>query len=301
MTGIIPTDGDLEHAATAAIRKATAGWLIRQRSPQTRAAYQAAVEGWAQWCADRDIDPVSPGRQDCAAWVTWALEHRGWSPSTVSMRSSAIRGWHRELALEGLRLNTDPWVGVRLPKPGPGGLATIPTDNDVRRLLEVARTKTTPAETAIALMATMGLRATEAGMASGRNVQQTPFGRVLAVNGKGGKIALIPLTSTVERAVARVGWPGDKLVGRDRVNADTPRQRVYGWLRRCAAEAEVTLAPLNHSLRHWFVTSGLREGVPLHVMQGSARHADPATTQRYNALRDSLENHAAHTVDRLLE
>jgi integrase/recombinase XerC len=117
------------------------------------------------------------------------------------------------------------------------------------------------------------------------------------VAGKGGKRALLPITPVVRRAVERVGWPGDRLSPGMSINR--ARQRAYVWVQTAAKRAKVDMHP--HQLRHWFVTSGLREGVPLHVMQDSARHSDPATTQRYNRLRNQIEDHAAHTVGALLE
>jgi integrase/recombinase XerD len=44
------------------------------------------------------------------------------------------------------------------------------------------------------------------------------------------------------------------------------------------------------------VTAALASGAPLHVVQDSAGHADPRTTQRYNRARHSLDGHATYAV-----
>ena len=51
-----------------------------------------------------------------------------------------------------------------------------------------------------------------------------------------------------------------------------------------------------HSFRHAFVTNALLSGVPLHIVQDGAGHADPRTTQRYNRRRNALDAHATYAV-----
>jgi site-specific recombinase XerD len=289
--------GTVEDARVAAIRHATIGWLLRQRSPQTRVAYDRAIQQWVGFATTYSVDPVNPGRQDIGAWIAWSRQ-QGHSPATIKQRAAAIRGWHRELMLEGLRPNTDPWIGVTLPAVAGQAPVRQLTDEQVRALLVAARTMSSPAETAIAMMASMGMRASETGTATGAQVQPTPWGDCLAVVGKGEKRALLPITEVVAQAAARVGWPGDDLSEYIPAIPDRARKRVWAWVGAVGKRAGVPCNP--HALRHWFVTAGLREGVPLHVMQDSARHSDPSTTQRYNRLRDQIADHAAHTVGALL-
>lgn len=44
------------------------------------------------------------------------------------------------------------------------------------------------------------------------------------------------------------------------------------------------------------MTLALDVGVPLHVVQTGAGHADPRTTQRYNAKRFALDGHATYQI-----
>lgn len=289
--------GTVEDARLAAIRHATIGWLLRCRSPQTRITYERAIREWAAWADKHGIDAVNPGRQDLGAWIAWHT-HAGRSAATIKQRAAAIRGWHKELMLEGLRPNVDPWIGINMPVVAGHAPTRQLSDDDVRRLLDAARQMKTPAETAIAMMASMGMRASETGTATGAQVQPTPWGDCLAVVGKGNKRALLPVTEVVAMAAARVGWPGDDLAEFVPAIPDRARKRVWAWVGAAGKRAGVPVNP--HALRHWFVTAGLREGVPLHVMQDSARHSDPSTTQRYNRLRNQIADHAAHTVGALL-
>jgi site-specific recombinase XerD len=51
-----------------------------------------------------------------------------------------------------------------------------------------------------------------------------------------------------------------------------------------------------HMLRASSVTNALVAGVPLHIVQAMANHADPKTTHRYYRAANNLDTHAAYTL-----
>lgn len=291
--------GDLESERTVALRRAWAGWLAGHRSPNTREAYARAVKAWTTWAESAGVDPYEPQRFEAAAWVTWQLEIEHAAPDSVRQRVSAVRGWHNELSLCALRENRDPWYGIKLPHAAPIAAAHLSVD-DVKRLLDAARWSTRcPAETAIAAMATMGLRASEIGNVTGTELQQTPWGPCLLIIGKGARKALVPAPPIVLRAADRVGWPAQKVAHQPGWTVNQGRRRVYRWVAEVAKRAGVKAHP--HQLRHFFVTTALEAGVDLHRVQRSARHADPKQTIAYDRLRQDISGHATFAVAPLLE
>lgn len=83
-----------------------------------------------------------------------------------------------------------------------------------------------------------------------------------------------------------------------RTGARLDRATAFRMVRRLAAAAGIDQAGRVglHSLRHTFVTSALEAGVPLHIVQDAARHADPRTTRRYDRARNNLDQHATYAV-----
>jgi len=291
--------GTLEARRTEQIRIATIGWLLNQRSPHTRRAYQGDLKAWMTWCDEHRIDPTTPTRHEVAAWIVWMRDRQGLGNQTIRRRSSAIKSWHRELTLEALRPNEDCHAGIKRPAANTVSTTVLLTDGQVQALLDAARTLNTPAETAVAMMATMGLRASSAGHASASHVQGSPFGPLLMVTAKGDKTMLMPIPQVVSDAVARVGWPGADLPEFVPYQPSRAYRRVDGWVRRAA-----TIAGIDgfhcHQLRHWYATVALREGVSERHVQDAMGHASMDTTRRYDRLRQSLTDHATHTVSGLL-
>lgn len=271
------------------VRRATAGWLLGQRSTNTRNAYQRGIERWIDWAGTVGVDPLEPARHEITAWI--ADLGRTYGPETVKQRITALRGWLHELTLSGVRSNFDPTAGVKLPhRDHQPRIVAISTD-DVRTCLAAARELKSPAETVIALLATMGLRAAEAGRLSGVEVQPTPWGDTVLVERKGGHKVLVPLSPTVRAAADRVGWPNRDPDGWGDVLESRWRNIAYKHVSVVAKRTGLRVHP--HAFRHWYVTTLLDNGVPLHEVQDAAGHASPETTRGYDRLRGQLRTVAS--------
>lgn len=293
-------DAEVLEQKVEAIRKATNGWLIGQRSQNTRKAYTNALRVWMRWCDEHHVDPANPTAHEVGAWVTWMAEVRKYSPDTMRQHMGAVKGWHTELTLEGLRPNTDVHGRVNRPPATTVSSTRLLTDTEVRRLIDASRKRRTPAETAILMMATMGLRASEAGSVTGEEIQESALGTLMRVTGKGGKVAVVPVPEVVLAAAKRVGWPGHDLHLFIPAMADRPYRRVVQWCSTVAKDAGIVdFHP--HMLRHWFITTALREGVAERHVQDSARHSSMDTTRRYDRLQNQVANHATWTVAGLIE
>ena len=71
-------------------------------------------------------------------------------------------------------------------------------------------------------------------------------------------------------------------------------------LQSIAKKARVSRHVHARLFRHGAVTTALASGVPLHLVQDFARHADPRTTRRYDSHRASLANPAPHVLAAML-
>jgi integrase len=107
----------------------------------------------------------------------------------------------------------------------------------------------------------------------------------------------IPITPPLARLLAPVEQgPKGKLVA---LNREGKPWGQYGLAR--AFERVRNRAGLDgwsvYSLRHYAITSWLRAGVPVHVVQRMAGHSNLATTQRYiHHLKEDLEDAARRLV-----
>lgn len=304
MTDIVTsTGGDLIDHHDEQVRRITAGWLIGQRSSHTRQVYQRGIRTWIAWCRERGIDPVNPQRQEVQAWITHMREIAGHSPATVRVYHAAVKGWHTELSVEGARQPLDVHYRLRLPTKTETADTRLLSDLEVRGLIIASRTLPSPAETAVCMMATMGMRATEVGRAHAGMVEPSPYGPLLRSTGKGGKVTIRPVPKLVQQAARRVRWPGWDLVevpGRDNWSDERVYQRVRRWTDRVGELAQVPdFHP--HMLRHWWISRALQLGVEERHVQAGAGHASFDTTARYNRANDDLEHHPTHTIVTLFD
>jgi integrase/recombinase XerD len=289
--------GDLIGHLDEVVRRATTGWLIGQRSPHTRRAYTRVIRQWIGWCDSHRVDPVNPARQHVVAYIA-TLEGSGYAPATIRQAHAALKSWHTELAVEGARAPVDVHHRVRAPRLTGSAAHRLLEDWEVRAMLAAARALDTPAETCVAMMATMGLRAAETGTVGAHCLDRSPWGPVVRIVGKGGVAAVIPVPAIVEAAAARHGWP-DPTGAASRTD-DTVYRRVRRWTAAAADVAGVD-GYHPHMLRTWFISRALQLGVPSDVVQASARHASFDTTAVYARNLDRLEHHATRTVAGLVE
>ena len=168
--------------------------------------------------------------------------------------------------------------------------------DQLRAVLRVAEADGPRSHALVCLLGLNGLRVSEAVAADAAALGWERGHRTLRVVGKGGKVATVPLAPRTAAAVADV--LGDRESGPvlpTRTGKPMDRHAAWKVVRRLARSAGITdVSP--HRFRHAFVTNALEAGVPLHVVQDGARHADPRTTQRYNRRRQALDAHATYAV-----
>lgn len=282
------------------LRMIVAGYLAGY-SGLTRSAYASDIRDWAAWCQAAGLDPLEARRGHVELYLRTLEEQREHKASTLSRRVSTLNGLYGYAVVEGY-LERNPVTHVRRPRVS-GESPTLGLDRDemIRYLAAAARAR--PAEHAlICLLAVNGLRVSEACNASIEDLEESRGHLVLRIVGKGNKPAAVPLARRAHAAVtAAIGGRRAGPVLLDEAGGRLSRHQAYRIVVRLTRAIGVEKRIHPHSLRHSFVTAALDAGVPLHIVQDAARHADPRTTQKYNRARHRLDDHATYAVDDFLE
>lgn len=277
-----------------------AAWLLAYGSARTRDAYGRAWRAWDAWCAGHGLDPWHATRGHVDAW-TRELEAAGYAPATVALRLTAIGSAYR-YAVENGDLAANPVQHVRRPKP-PNESPTLGLDRAQAQAMLTTAAEGHPRDLAlVALLLLNGLRVSEATGATVEDLTTVRGHRVLTIRGKGSKVRRAPLAPRTVAAIER--HVRDRTTGplvESYAGTHLTRSGAARIVRRVAMAAGVDERISPHSLRHTFVTLALEAGVPLHVVQDGAGHADPRTTRRYDRARHSLDGHSTYALTAWLD
>lgn len=280
---------------------AIAGWLARY-SGLTADAYRTTMRIFLEWCVTQGVRPLELKRPHIELFLRHCETERGNQPQTIETKLGALRSFYTS-AVEDEYLTANPAHYVKAPKwqRDESKLVAL-RRREAFRLLDAAKASTPCEEALITLLLVLGLRNHEARGIRIEDIAQRVDGlHVLSMVGKGRKEASIPLPVPVMRSLRRA--IGDRTEGQV-LEADWPRAsgplskyQVSRAVERVAERAGLGHLGIHpHALRHAHVTVALDLGIPLHLVQASARHVDPRTTIGYQRQLDSLDKHAVHTM-----
>lgn len=304
------------HDADDELRRMTAGWLLAQRSNNTRLAYQRDVLGigtngkpaimsvpcWLAWCEERDLHPLDARRAHVDAYGR-SLEAAGSSPATVARKLSAISSWYDYLVIEEVA-ERNPAKAATRPEISRDVSNTVGlTQAEADRLIAAADEDGLRSSALIRMLLFNGVRVSVATDSRMKALGYDQGHRTITLRLKGGRTVKAPIVAPVLDALDAYHADRGTLAPEDLIFV-TSRGRAldepYVWrlVRRLARRAEIAAHDeLNpHGLRHAFATLALSLGVPLVVVQDAMGHLDPRTTQRYNRARHLLDNHPAHKL-----
>jgi integrase/recombinase XerD len=272
-------------------------------SGSTRAAYAHDMRHWFGFCADHGLDPLRARREHVDGYARHLIEVEGRSPSTTARRLAALSGFYQR-AVDEEAVATNPVRRVRRPKVGTDSPSTGLTRDELSALIEAAQDDGAPRMALVLLLALNGLRVSEALGTDVGDLGTERGHRTLRVHRKGGRYATIPLAPKTAMAIDAMldgRTEGPLFITRtgQRMTRSGAWQVLRKLARRALPQKAHKVSP--HSLRHTFVTLALDAGVPLHVVQDNAGHADPRTTRRYDRARHNLDKHATYTLEGLVE
>lgn len=262
-------------------------------SPRTVAAYRRDIASLARWCEEpeRAIVPAALTRTTLRRYLADHLADH--APSSTGRALAAARHFLRFLVRRG-ELAASPADGLRAPR-APRALPPHLSVDGVEALLDgVDRDDERLRHRDRALFEVLygcGLRVSEC---VGMDVDDVDLGaHRVRVAGKGGKERIVPLTPTIEAALA--AWltcraslePPPEAATALWLNHRGRRLTARGvdWLLRqalCRAGLDDRMGP--HGLRHSLATHLLAGGAELRVIQELLGHASVRTTQRYTHL-----------------
>lgn len=306
-----------------ALERALHGYLAHLRverglSPNTLAAYERDLQRYISYLRGLGLsEPQLVGRSQVAGFLealrTGTDGARPLAASSASRAVTAVRGWHRFMAEEGIAPE-DPSATVRPPQPG-RRLPKALSIEEVRRLLEAADVDDSPVclrdRALLELLYATGARISEA---VGLVVDDLdPDSGVLRLLGKGRKERMVPMGAFAWKALEAYlvrGRPALASRGRgvpevflNTLGRPLSRQSAWAVLQAAAQRAglsaqertqeegtgERRISP--HTLRHSFATHLLAGGADVRVVQEMLGHASVTTTQIYTRV----------TVDHLRE
>jgi integrase/recombinase XerD len=275
-------------------------WLEveRGRSPRTLASYRRDLAAYEATLAERGESMATAAPPDVAAHL--AALRRAHSAASVARALSSIRGFHRFLVEDGLRVD-DPTLDVP-PVSVTDLLPKALTEEETERLLG-AVVGTGPAvlrdRALLEVLYGTGARVSEVvglnlgDVAEAVEADGLPLIRVL---GKGDKERVVPLGRPARRALAEwlsgAGRPHLVPPGwRRRTDADAvflnarggrlTRVGAFGVVKKYATRVGLAERVSPHVLRHSCATHMLGRGADVRVVQELLGHASVATTQRY--------------------
>ncbi len=262
----------------------------RGSSPRTVEAYERDLRDYLAFLKGQGISDADCVRRDDVAAYEADLMERGYAPTSVKRRISAVRGFHRFLVKEG-HACANPADTLVLPKV-PETLPDVLSIDQMNALLSVPHERTPAALRNQALLEVLygcGLRASEA---VGLDVTDLLFEEgYVRVTGKGNKERIAPVSGAAVAALEDYLENGREelrgthaaLTGAVFLNARggrLTRQSVHAIVARAGQDIGVrNLHP--HTLRHSFATHMLEGGADLRVIQEILGHADISTTQIY--------------------
>jgi integrase/recombinase XerD len=245
----------LGHMTTTSVddvvlRLAASAYLGRYTGT-SRVHSEADLRIYLAWCAERDLAPLTVGRQQVELYVRWMQEVRRFKPSTVSRRMAVVTGFSRTSVIDAV-LEHSPAEYVRRPR--------VPNESPVLGLshlqfeavLAAARESTNRFDFAlVAMLGLLGLRISEASGTDVNDIGEEHGHRVLLVHGKGGKQTLIPLPPAVGRALDQA--VGDRLAGPILLNRRDRRMDRHCATRRLHNLAQTAIVRLPRLHPHLLV------------------------------------------------
>lgn len=232
---------------------------------------------------------IQPLHIDACGIVDWMAGHEEWSDSTACTYTSYLAAWFKWLQLTDRRID-NPMVKIgtpRVPEREPRPVS----DADVTRLLQTRMWTSTRRMILIALLA--GLRVHEIAKIRGEDVDLDA--RLLWVKGKGRKLKSVPLHPMLVELASEMPAGGWWFPMRGHEGEHVLSKSVSDIIGRTMRRAGVRGTP--HSLRHWYATTLLDNGVDIRIVQELMRHKSLATTQIYTQVSTARRKEAIATLD----
>ena len=266
----------------------------RGLSRNTLAAYKADLAKYAAFLERSNIDSLTASQLHLEEFSN-QLTSASLKASSRARILAAVRGFHKFLALEGIR-DDDPTSRLRPPKL-PSRLPKALSQEQVLRLLEAAGPE--PDDEAadkirlrdratVELMYSSGARVSEI---VALDLDEVTDDGLIRVRGKGSKERIVPVGSFASKSLEAylvrtrpelAKLRGERALFLNRQGGRLSRQSIWDIIQRAGVAANLEVSP--HTLRHSFATHLIEGGADVRVVQELLGHASVATTQIYTLI-----------------
>ena len=305
-----PSDPSPAHPSSLPdTERLIAVYLRTLTSPQTIRTYNTEIRMFVAFLAGelgRPLNEVTV--EDLSLYRERLL--KAYAPATAAKKLAALRRFLTFAYMGGItRINPEALrFFAKSPKVGQDPSYNVLTEEELGRMLSVARAKSMRDYVLLAVLAGAGLREAEVvGLKVGdfREAGGEEAQVLLRVMGKGAKIRAVPVSPELWRLVQRhVLLSGRSLTSHTDARKPLFTSREGGGdkplttravryiVKKYANAAGITKAISPHSIRHTVGTNMAVNEAPLLIIQQFLGHSDPKTTMRYVRRAEELASKA---------
>ena len=256
----------------------------RGLSQNTIDAYRRDLTAFCDYIMGLDnIDEFEKIKRSHINYYIKELHDRNYSPTSITRKLAAIRGWFRWLGANEI-IKNDPSTGVELPKL----TKKLPKVMTVSEIEKILTNHLKDIESVILeLLYGAGLRVSELVNLDMNNIELSS--RYVRCTGKGSKERIIPIGEKAKKSILKYLKDREILLKKYKLETKhflikdnghfVTRQDVYVFIRKQGEILKKHISP--HTLRHSFATHMLENGADLRVVQELLGHSDVSTTQIY--------------------
>ena len=256
----------------------------RGLSQNTIDAYRRDLTAFCDYILGLDnIDEFEKIKRSHINYYIKELHDKNYSPTSITRKLAAIRGWFRWLSANEI-IKNDPSTGVELPKL----TKKLPKVMTVSEIEKILTNHLNDIESVILeLLYGAGLRVSELVNLDINNIELSS--RYVRCTGKGSKERIIPIGEKAKKSILKYLKDREILLKKYKLETKhflikdnghfVTRQDVYVFIRKQGEILKKHISP--HTLRHSFATHMLENGADLRVVQELLGHSDVSTTQIY--------------------
>lgn len=256
----------------------------RGLSQNTIDAYRRDLTAFCDYILTLDnIDEFEKIKRSHINYYIKELHDKNYSPTSITRKLAAIRGWFRWLSANEI-IKNDPSTGVELPKL----TKKLPKVMTVSEIEKILTNHLNDIESVILeLLYGAGLRVSELVNLDMNNIELSS--RYVRCTGKGSKERIIPIGEKAKKSILKYLKDREFLLKKYKLETKhflikdnghfVTRQDVYVFIRKQGEILKKHISP--HTLRHSFATHMLENGADLRVVQELLGHSDVSTTQIY--------------------
>ena len=258
--------------------------FLAAHAGHTRAAYARDLDDFLAFCATERLCALDIARAGVRDYVA-SLQTRGLAPATSARRMVALRGFFTT-AMDLDLLAASPVTGIKVRRPRHQSRKRALDVQQLRDLLAAADAHSLRTAALAWLLATTGLRVSEALTAPVSAIRVDAGGTWLDVVCKGGVERTVPLHDPVVRRLQPLltdrPATASTMILITRSGRAWDRHSAARTMRAVAVDAGLEGRFSPNLLRHTFVTLARGAGCSLEDVQDAVGHADPATTRAYD-------------------